>query len=91
MRTSRLSVSQEQPSNGEWLGNQILRTAIALLLLTATAWSNPFQDHLVKLLREHGEKHVITDSQGVGLPGQSARLEASLYQAKCDGRQSIGA
>jgi hypothetical protein len=57
------------------------KTILTLLLLTTAVWANPFQDHLVQLLRDHGEKNLITDSQGVGLPGQSARLEVKLYDA----------
>jgi hypothetical protein len=60
----------------------VLKTALALLLLTATTWADPFQEHLVKLIKAHGEKHIVQDSRGVGVKGQSARLQASLCDAQ---------
>jgi hypothetical protein len=40
------------------------------------------KDFFVSWLQSHGETHVVTDKEGVGIAGNATRLRSSLYESK---------
>jgi hypothetical protein len=44
--------------------------------------TNKYEQFFVEWLKNHGEKNVVTDAQGVGLAGNATRLRANMYEIK---------